>query len=221
MATSIDEEENSTLLLSEISRFTSSKRPPGIVSRAKYILWIYSISITVLLILSFVSKPHSRAHHDKDFMLYSFGSDKRYQSLDHRYDDLWNILKFEESGFLQVANEETGQAELGSITMFHQLHCLASIRTALQKAYDGTPPGLDFHADRHWPHCLDYLVQTSLCLADPTVEHGIRVNGSTLISGTHDIRVCKRREPIIDLVHEHGTVSSRKNLQDFIDIGIL
>lgn len=50
-------------------------------------------------------------------MLSSFGSDERYQSLDHRYDELWNILKFEESGFVQVRNEETGQAELGSITM--------------------------------------------------------------------------------------------------------
>ena len=73
--------------------------------------------ITILLILSSVSKLLARANHDEDVMLSSFGSDERYQSLDHRYDELWNILKFEESGFVQVRNEETGQAELGSITM--------------------------------------------------------------------------------------------------------
>jgi hypothetical protein len=73
--------------------------------------------ITILLILSSVSKPLARANHDEDVMLSSFSSDERYQSLDHRYDELWNILKFEESGFVQVRNEETGQAELGSITM--------------------------------------------------------------------------------------------------------
>lgn len=42
---------------------------------------------------------------------------------------------------------------------FHQLHCLASIRMALQESKENKDIGMDWRDNAHWPHCLDYLRQ--------------------------------------------------------------
>jgi hypothetical protein len=46
-------------------------------------------------------------------------------------------------------------------TRFHQLHCLTSIRRAIQEAREGIDPGIDQNDNGHWPHCFDYLRQVS------------------------------------------------------------
>lgn len=45
---------------------------------------------------------------------------------------------------------------------FHQLHCLAAMRKALQDAREGVDIGVDYRDDGHWPHCFDYLRKASL-----------------------------------------------------------
>ena len=40
---------------------------------------------------------------------------------------------------------------------FHQLHCLAAFRRAIQLGHEGIDPGKDFMDDAHWPHCFDYM----------------------------------------------------------------
>jgi hypothetical protein len=116
---------------------------------------------------------------------------------------------------------------------FHQLHCVASIRRALQDAKEGRDIGVDQHDNAHWPHCLDYLRQASfcprfviftiemklteglcdflsqtiLCFADDTMEQqDLLLNGtrSKLISGKHDIRKCRPREHLYTLRAEKG-----------------
>ncbi|KAI1752761.1 hypothetical protein F4782DRAFT_546395 [Xylaria castorea] len=56
------------------------------------------------------------------------------------------------------------------VGMYHQLHCLAVIRTSLYQFHNGreqTDPWT------HIPHCLDALRQALQCLADPTLGgHG-------------------------------------------------
>ncbi|KAI0813694.1 hypothetical protein GGR55DRAFT_702727 [Xylaria sp. FL0064] len=52
------------------------------------------------------------------------------------------------------------------VAMYHQLHCLAVIRTSLYQFHNGreqTDPW------SHIPHCLDALRQALQCLADPTL----------------------------------------------------
>lgn len=49
------------------------------------------------------------------------------------------------------------EADDGGYRRFHQLHCLASMRKALQDAREGVDIGVDYRDNGHWPHCFDYL----------------------------------------------------------------
>jgi hypothetical protein len=53
---------------------------------------------------------------------------------------------------------------------FHQLHCLASFRKALQDLQDGKFIGKDENDDMHWPHCFDYLYQVSVAFLIEAAE---------------------------------------------------
>lgn len=106
---------------------------------------------------------------------------------------------------------------------FHQLHCLSSLRTALQRATRNESIGMDFHDDKHWPHCLHYLRQAILCYADDTVElptsWDIVVDSGTAngdgisqvtskrvgaIDGADDLRVCRKVDDLKRVVVERG-----------------
>ncbi|KAL7915467.1 hypothetical protein GGI35DRAFT_489104 [Trichoderma velutinum] len=105
----------------------------------------------------------------------------QYKNLSRDFDHLWDELLTPNGGFIMKKDENNDVHQYG-ISMFHQLHCLAMIRTALQEALslkdnmskmqsrhehsaqqltDGSP---------HWLHCFDYLRQTILCEADSTIE---------------------------------------------------
>lgn len=88
--------------------------------KCKYnlVLGIYCITISIFLVISLLLNPNLRSNSDAAYTLSKFGSDRRYQSLNHTYDELWNTLHFEESGFIQLRNEGSdGPQKLGSITM--------------------------------------------------------------------------------------------------------
>ncbi|KAF2813024.1 uncharacterized protein BDZ99DRAFT_369165, partial [Mytilinidion resinicola] len=61
------------------------------------------------------------------------------------------------------------------IAMFHQLHCLAGFRHAIQQLQAGKKIGYSVFTDvsehrGHWPHCFDYLKQSIECYADDSIE---------------------------------------------------
>ncbi|KAM3550205.1 hypothetical protein ARSEF4850_008456 [Beauveria asiatica] len=60
----------------------------------------------------------------------------------------------------KAANEERPREGYG-ISMFHQIHCLVAIRTAIRTR--------TFN-DQHLDHCLDYLRQAIMCTGDTTLE---------------------------------------------------
>ncbi|KAF1736400.1 hypothetical protein CRV24_002007 [Beauveria bassiana] len=62
------------------------------------------------------------------------------------------------------ANEERPREAYG-ISMFHQIHCLVAIRTAIRTR--------TFN-DQHLDHCLDYLRQAIMCTGDTTLEKVIK-----------------------------------------------
>lgn len=98
--------------------------------------------------------------------LQKFGGNTEYMTLDHRKDFLWEMLVVNDTtghGGLIWASEGNldGKETVGMITMFHQLHCLAGLRMALQASSEGKFVGIDQNDDDHWPHCFDYLRQVS------------------------------------------------------------
>lgn len=111
----------------------------------------------------------------------TYGFDTKYMTLAHDYDWLWKEPAIQRAGAIALTrNEENEVVEYGVISMyvigivrymlpigissntafrFHQLHCVASLRTALQTAYEGGNVAFDQDEDPHWPHCLHYLHQ--------------------------------------------------------------
>lgn len=128
----------------------------------------------------------------------SYGSNFRYMSLSPTYDSYWNGELSPYNAMITLATRPDGSEEHGAIAMFHQLHCLSSLRMALQKASNGENIGVDWTDDLHWPHCLHHLREMILCFADDTVERGIVINGTrtNAISGARDVRMCRDPRPL-------------------------
>ncbi|KIM96341.1 hypothetical protein OIDMADRAFT_33003 [Oidiodendron maius Zn] len=128
---------------------------------------------------------------------------------DHKFDYLWDDELVGNNGVIRLSSEmeRNSQHERGAIGMFHQIHCLTSLRKTLQRAREGQNIGLNHHDDAHWPHCLYYMRQAILCAADDTIELPHLRNkthhyGS--INGVSDIRQCRNAERLYDLRAKHG-----------------
>lgn len=48
-----------------------------------------------------------------------------------------------------------------TLKRFHQLHCLAAFRKALQESREGIDIGMSWRDNGHWPHCFDYMRKVS------------------------------------------------------------
>ncbi|KIM98333.1 hypothetical protein OIDMADRAFT_20062 [Oidiodendron maius Zn] len=129
-------------------------------------------------------------------------------SLDHSYDYLWSEEMDARKAliYLSPQQEATERPEVGSISMFHQLHCLTSLREALQRAGGGEDIGVDWKDNVHWPHCMQYLRESILCFADPTIERGPIINGTRFrgIDGAHDVRTCRDNSALFQLREQSG-----------------
>jgi len=95
-------------------------------------------------------------------------------------DDEWHSLFPPGNGFITFglpspSSPDQQQTKLFGFSMFHQLHCLNSLRRALEAGYGVASPSSmqefnhpeSFH---HVHHCLHYLRQALLCSGDPTLE---------------------------------------------------
>lgn len=103
---------------------------------------------------------------------------------------------------------------------FHQIQCLASLRSALQSAQDGKDIGNSEKEGRHWSHCFDYLyqvwrlccnfegtfreadeipiVQTLRCYGDDTDEWEIFTRPrSKQSSGMDTMRTCRDTSQLV------------------------
>jgi len=86
------------------------------------------------------------------------------------------------SGFLRVPHprkyalprskkieNDTEEAEIYSVSMTHQLHCLGVLRNVITKYSKGDKSR--FAGAGHEYHCLDYIRQAILCAGDTTLDH--------------------------------------------------
>ncbi|KAI0394289.1 hypothetical protein F5Y17DRAFT_264383 [Xylariaceae sp. FL0594] len=179
-------------------------------------LAVYSVVSTVLIVLltgallsqsdesssETCSRPASCI--DRPYKL-QFGSNDTYTSIDHKYDHLWGDDSMENL-LVKIPDHYGAPATPGVISMFHQLHCLSSLRTAIQMASEGKDAIHDGHISRHWPHCLNYLRNTLLCNADGVIERQITIDGklSNHIDGTQDVRQCGDAERLMGVMREQG-----------------
>jgi hypothetical protein len=107
-----------------------------------------------------------------------FWEHEEYKNLSRKYDYLWQDLLTPNGGLIKVKEKDQSRHEYG-ISMYHQLHCLQMIRSAIQDLQSqarGDDPAEHDHTntlgdqghsqhshshpgEMHWLHCLDYLRQ--------------------------------------------------------------
>ena len=91
----------------------------------------------------------------------------------------------------------TGSVRLGPnkrgffVSMFHELHCLRLMRTALASAPKS--PMID-----HSFHCLNYLRQSALCASDTTLEPGDFMQRDFTLDRIGATHVCRDWDPIYE-----------------------
>ncbi|KAH8731656.1 hypothetical protein GQ44DRAFT_699072 [Phaeosphaeriaceae sp. PMI808] len=81
-------------------------------------------------------------------------------------------------------NRNDSNAEVYSMSMWHQLHCLDSIRIRLGKLEGFIEAETEPHHGKrnaavhesHVDHCFDYLRQAIMCAGDLSLEHSVRLN---------------------------------------------
>lgn len=148
---------------------------------------------------------------------FQYGADRRYQSLDHKYDHLWDEALLTNYGMVALPPYNASGYSMeywddeGGIAMFHALHCLAGLRKALQRASAGEYIGVDGHDNPHWPHCMHYLRQAILCMADDTFEKRRgkfgELNPKQFIEGSYDVRTCRDHTKLVRVVDKYNVLS--------------
>ena len=114
----------------------------------------------------------------------------------------WKSLFPPGGGFLRPDLDPVGR--LYGFSMFHQLHCLNSLRMALESSYGvGSENSHHMHDDKdsfdHLFHCIGYLRQGILCSADGTMEpESEHVKGG--VAGVGVVHQCKDKKVMYDTI---------------------
>ncbi|KAL1859076.1 hypothetical protein VTK73DRAFT_7595 [Phialemonium thermophilum] len=100
------------------------------------------------------------------------------------------------------------QAEIYSLSVTHQLHCLAVLRDVIIK-YEKRDKSR-FAGDGHEYHCLDYIRQSILCAGDTTLDHAddrsVDEDGRVLrygFTGARSTHQCRDWEAIKTFAEQH------------------
>ncbi|KUI54253.1 hypothetical protein VP1G_01687 [Cytospora mali] len=117
-----------------------------------------------------------------------------------------------------MSNLDNRSEHLVTLDVFHQLHCLFSIRKYFWPEYypydkklnaDGTEDKttLDW---LHWDHCIDSIRQSLMCSGDitPVVYH-IDPRGHGIFPKLQGTHVCRKWDKIVEWAKEHDGSDSR------------
>jgi len=134
-------------------------------------------------------------------------------------DKLWKEMMPIGAGFVRVPNprqydmpaskpmlDDPEDAEIYSISMTHQLHCLAVLRHVIREYAKGNKSR--FAGAGHEYHCLDYIRQSILCAGDTTLDYaemsdGYGLAGSGGFSGAGSKHQCRDWNAIRDFMIEN------------------
>ncbi|KAF2004765.1 hypothetical protein P154DRAFT_616893 [Amniculicola lignicola CBS 123094] len=131
-------------------------------------------------------------------------------------DALWEGLMPKGHGFIQVddknraiphTDKEGDLSQTKVVSVFHQLHCLNTIRQSLNTAID-LDPNFNYLAlqfAHHWAYCFDYLRQSLMCTADLTLENLIKREGSLSeeVDGWGTKHMCRDWEKVFEWAEGH------------------
>ncbi|KAE9364793.1 hypothetical protein N431DRAFT_474365 [Stipitochalara longipes BDJ] len=100
---------------------------------------------------------------------------------------------------------------IGSVDMFHQLHCLERIRTHIW----AESPEILFHREKqgnimvdHIDHCIDYLRQTLMCHGDVGIRtFSYNPHLRTYRPSFDVVRICRKFEPLVQWADLHQAVN--------------
>ncbi|KXS97016.1 hypothetical protein AC578_1895 [Pseudocercospora eumusae] len=128
----------------------------------------------------------------------------------------WDLLMPAGGGLIHIETDEeyvlppgmplksSNESVFWIISVYHQLHCLNGIRSALTQFYFGevASPGDHSHVEHHEHvyHCLDYLRQIILCHGDTALEGSL--DGLYGTSGWGTTHICKDQEAIRNFAEE-------------------
>ena len=110
------------------------------------------------------------------------------------------------SGGYPLESSTSETTESFCVSVFHQLHCLNSIRFQLEnpgKTHEGHGHDkLSAHANElHVAHCLDYLRQSIMCAGDMSLESAVTDKNGKLIqavSGWGATHTCKAWDEVFE-----------------------
>lgn len=133
-----------------------------------------------------------------------------YEDTSVEGDKLWDALMPIGSGFVRVPNprrydmpeskaieDDPEEAEIYSVSVLHQLHCLGVIRDVI-KNYEKNEPSR-FARGGHEYHCLDYLRQAVMCNGDTTLDYAELHDDGTRrgFSGANSTHQCRSWDAIV------------------------
>ncbi|KAF8865830.1 hypothetical protein BDZ45DRAFT_376097 [Acephala macrosclerotiorum] len=93
--------------------------------------------------------------------------------------------------------------------MFHQLHCIASLKAAFDGMMNKSHTG-DSHPLGHLNHCFDYLRQATMCAGDMTLEPAVEYTdiGRKGVEGWNVEHRCRNFQAMKDFAEEHRYLNS-------------
>jgi len=126
-------------------------------------------------------------------------------------------------GGYPVSNGTSSTSELYGLSMFHQLHCLATLKSEFAKFVKNSPgethiagrdeDGRDegIIGPEHLEHCFDYLRQAIMCAGDLTLEKAIVKDGVPIASvdGWGVVHQCQDWKAMFDFAESHRGYNSR------------
>ncbi|TVY84304.1 Oxidase ustYa [Lachnellula suecica] len=118
--------------------------------------------------------------------------------------DPWGSLFPAGRGFIEVPVDVThpdGSTSVENqyfcISMFHQLHCIASLKAAFEsKSHDSKK-------FEHLGHCFDYLRQGVMCAGDMTLEPAYKLGDAKGVNGWNVEHQCKDYEAMKEVARAH------------------
>jgi len=89
--------------------------------------------------------------------------------------------------------------------MFHQMHCLQKIRSAIVQG----------EAGHHIRHCLNLLRQVVLCASDTTLDPLSTASGT---DGLGVVHVCRDWQKVYDFVEDNQRKRMNKTTKDPVEL---
>lgn len=172
---------------------------------------------TVLLLRSYAShcyhiapaaatipQPHHAPSFDHQFVV--FDPDKDFLGPPTPSSErAWQSLLPIGRGFVQASDREGNPPTQYSVAAFHQYHCVHLLQRIFHKAVD-TSLSITPEDEEHFYHCVDYVRQTVMCLADPSLD-AVTKDPDTprraLNSGWGDTHVCRDFDALRKWTEDH------------------